>query len=66
MTVNDFLSYSTEKEMQYFEIWDCVKEETAYDGTISNCPIEYLDAIVQSIDLINDDSAYLVFNVELY
>jgi hypothetical protein len=66
MTVNEFLSYSTEKEIQYFEIWDCVKEERAYDGTISDCPIDCLVAKVESIDLINENSPYLVFNVELY
>lgn len=66
MTVNEFLSYSADKEMQEFEIWDCVKEETAYKGTIFDCPIDYRVAVVESIDLINVYSPHLVFNVELY
>lgn len=61
-TVRDFLELSVESRLQEFEVWDCDNCETVYEGTIDECPEEYLNATFESFDVIAEYSPKLVIN----
>lgn len=63
MTIRNILELSIEPTFQEFIIWDNNSEETVYEGTMEGC--FYLDDEIVSIDLIDEGSPRLVFNIEI-
>lgn len=65
MTVSQIMRYAVDKYFQEFTIYDVDKGENVFTGYIEDCPEEYIDAEICSIDTINEDSPRLTFNVTL-
>lgn len=65
MTVRDFMEYSSEESFQNFTIYDLDTDEEVFTGTTDECIDDYLDATVESFDVIDETSPRLVFNVTL-
>ena len=63
MTIRDFLGYSTEKRFQKFTIYDLNENLEVFTGTKDDCLDDYLDTEVESIDLMDEFSPRLTFNV---
>lgn len=63
MTIRDFLGYSTEERFQKFTIYDLNTGLEVFTGTKDDCLDDYLDTEVESIDLMDEFSPRLTFNV---